>query len=142
MIAWLLVSTMGLLGCEQSEPNKPANIEKPVAAPVTKAPVKKVSTSTVRSGKVIYELHCAGCHAAGLGHAATMKLELARPEGMSVLVQRTDLTSAYIHHIVRDGLLEMPPFRPTDISDEELENLAQYMIKQGKAYNQQETSHE
>lgn len=47
MTVLLLVSTMGLFGCEQSEPNKPTNIEKPVADPVTKAPVKKVSTRTV-----------------------------------------------------------------------------------------------
>jgi mono/diheme cytochrome c family protein len=149
--AVILLAIAGLLGCHKDEPIKSAsvekaeavNIEKPITEPViTKPPVKKASTSNARAGRVTYELHCAGCHAAGLGHAATMKLKLARAEGMSVLVQRTDLTSAYISYIVRDGLLEMPPFRPTDINDEELENLAQYMIEQGKAYQQQEANNE
>jgi mono/diheme cytochrome c family protein len=138
--ALIMAGTISLFGCEQAEPTKPVAVEKP--APVVSAPVVQAPKSTARAGRVIYDLHCAGCHAAGLGHAATMKLKLARAEGMSVLVQRTDLTSAYINHIVRDGLLEMPPFRPTDINDEELENLAQYMIEQGKAYKQQETNNE
>ena len=136
----LLVSSISLFGCEQTEPSKPVAVEKPT--PVVSTPLVQPTKSTARAGRVIYDLHCAGCHAAGLGHAATMKLKLARAEGMAVLVQRTDLTSAYINHVVRDGLLEMPPFRPTDINDEELENLSQYIIDSGKAYQQQEKNNE
>ncbi|MEO1888567.1 MAG: c-type cytochrome [Cycloclasticus sp.] len=141
----LLVSTISLFGCEQNEPSKPVAVEKPT--PVVSTPLVQPTKNTARAGRVIYELHCAGCHDAGLGHAATMKLKLARAEGMAVLVQRTDLTSAYINHVVRDGLLEMPPFRPTDINDEELENLSQYIIDSGtidngKAYQQQEKNNE
>ncbi len=120
--ALIIAGTVSLFGCEQTEPSKPVAVETP--EPVVNVPVVQAPKSTARAGRVTYELHCAGCHAAGLGHAATMKLKLARAEGMAVLVQRTDLTRAYISHIVRDGLLEMPPFRPTDINDEELENLA------------------
>lgn len=138
--ALIIAGTISLFGCEQTEPSKPIVVEKPT--PIVSAPVVQTPKSTARAGRVTYELHCAGCHAAGLGHAATMKLKLARAEDMAVLVQRTDLTSAYISHIVRDGLLEMPPFRPTDINDEELESLAQYMIEQGKAYKQQDTNNE
>jgi mono/diheme cytochrome c family protein len=140
LISIFLVSTISLLGCEQTDTSKPIAVETP--SPVVSAPVVQAPKSSARSGRVIYDLHCAGCHAAGLGYAATMKLKLARAEGMAVLVQRTDLTSAYISHIVRDGLLEMPPFRPTDINDEELENLAQYMIEEGKAYKQQDINNE
>ena len=161
----ILLIAASLLGCHEDKAAQPASSHKIVIEPVSNdtaviktvaEPEKTVAIVTetvpktdsttknigIRSGKVIYDLHCAGCHAAGLGHAATMKLELARAEGMAVLVQRTDLTNAYISHIVRDGLLEMPPFRPTDINDEELKNLAQYMIEQGKAYKQQDTNNE
>lgn len=140
LISALLMGAVSLFGCEQNEPSKPVIVEKP--APAASPVVVQSSKSTARAGGVVYELHCAGCHAAGLGHAATMKLKLARSDGMSVLVERTDLTAAYINHIVRDGLLEMPPFRPTDINNDELDNLAQYIIDSGKAFKQQETSHE
>ncbi len=80
-------------------------------------------------GKTLFERHCAFCHAAGPGHAGTMRLTEARGADMAVLEQRTDLDPAYIRLVVRQGLVEMPPWRPTEISDAELAQIAEYLAR-------------
>ena len=72
------------------------------------------------AGAVLFEHHCAGCHAPGPGHPATMLLgELGRDH--PALVENPDLDADYIRSIVRGGLIEMPPFRPTELSDAEVD---------------------
>jgi hypothetical protein len=46
----------------------------------------------------------------------------------AVLRSRTDLTRDYVKQIVRDGLQMMPAFRPTEITDPELDVLAGYVV--------------
>jgi hypothetical protein len=44
-----------------------------------------------------------------------------------VLEQRKDLTPGYIKTVVRHGLAEMPPFRPSELPDSELQQIANYL---------------
>ncbi|MHA4915518.1 c-type cytochrome, partial [Enterococcus faecium] len=44
----------------------------------------------------------------------------------------TDLDPVYIRVVVRQGLVEMAPWRPTEISDAELAQLAQYLGRRKK----------
>jgi mono/diheme cytochrome c family protein len=77
-------------------------------------------------GWMLYEQHCAACHDAGPGHPGTMKLtELGRTH--PPLIGRSDLVAAYIRMIVRNGLVEMPPFRPTELTDADLDSLIAYL---------------
>jgi mono/diheme cytochrome c family protein len=78
-------------------------------------------------GKVIFEHNCGPCHAAGLGHAGTMRLAQSRGTAKAVLEQRTDLDAGYIRFVVRHGLIEMPPWRPSELDDAALEQLVQYL---------------
>lgn len=74
-----------------------------------------------------YALMCAGCHDPGPGHPATMLLEqLGRP--VPALIGREDLELDYLHAVVRQGLIEMPPFRPTELSDAEIEQIHAYIV--------------
>ena len=82
-------------------------------------------------GKVVYESYCASCHDAGPGHAGTMRLAIRLGEEKSVLIEREDLTTAYVKTIVRQGILLMPPFRPSEINDSELDALARYLSDKG-----------
>ena len=50
-----------------------------------------------------------------------------RREGSALLEQRKDLTADYVRVIVRRGLFEMPPFRPSEISDQDLSQLSLYL---------------
>jgi mono/diheme cytochrome c family protein len=86
----------------------------------------------VPAGKQIFQRYCAECHAPGFGHPGTQQLGWTRGESRAVLEKRTDLQPAYIRLVVRQGLLEMPPFRPTEIDDTQLEQLANYLARPGK----------
>ena len=86
-------------------------------------PAKLVSVS----GEEVYQRYCVACHAPGPGHPGTMRLAIRLGEEKSVLTERKDLQPAYIKTIVRQGILLMPPFRPAEISDRELEALAEYL---------------
>ncbi len=83
-------------------------------------------------GKVIFERNCAPCHAAGAGHAGTMRLAQSRGPTKAVLEQRSDLDPGYIRLVVRQGLIEMPPWRPSEIDDAALEQLVQFLTARRK----------
>ncbi|GGA00448.1 c-type cytochrome [Sphingobium fuliginis] len=77
-----------------------------------------------------YVLKCAGCHNPGPGHPGTMLLkQLGRP--VPALIGRKDLELDYLKAVVRQGLIEMPPFRPTELSDDEIAEIYAY-IKDAK----------
>lgn len=86
----------------------------------------------VAPGKRTFDRYCAECHAPGFGHPGTQQLGWTRGEKKAVLEQRKDLVPAYVAAIVRNGLMEMPGFRPTEISDAELKQLADYVASAGK----------
>ena len=81
------------------------------------------------AGKVLFEQHCAVCHAAGVGHPGTQRLAELHGADHSVLEQRTDLAPEYIRYVVRHGLIEMPPWRPTEIDDAQLQKLIAYLTR-------------
>lgn len=80
-------------------------------------------------GKALYERDCAACHAAGPGHAGTMRLAETRGAANAVLEQRTDLDPDYVRRVVRNGLIEMPPWRQTEISDADLSQVIAYLTR-------------
>lgn len=80
-------------------------------------------------GKRLFDRYCAECHAPGPGHAGTQALGATRGEQAAVLEQRRDLTPGYIIQTVRNGLVEMPPFRPTEIDDATLQQLAAWLAR-------------
>jgi mono/diheme cytochrome c family protein len=78
-------------------------------------------------GKQVFDRYCAECHAPGFGHPGTMQLEQTRGRALSVLEARKDLIPAYVATVVRNGLSEMPPYRPAEIDDATLGALVQYL---------------
>lgn len=124
-----------LSACEQKTDS---NAEVALETAADSVPVTSEETSEQSSadtGKQTYELFCAGCHNAGEGHAGTMQLALLKGEEKSVITDRDDLNAEYIRFVVRDGLLEMAPFRPTDISDSELDSVIQYILSDASKAN-------
>jgi mono/diheme cytochrome c family protein len=94
------------------------------------APPERQSSESYRVGQEVFAARCEACHAAGREHPGTLRLELSRGKERSVLLARRDLNAEYIKVIVRNGLLMMPPFRPTEIPDEELDSLATYVANE------------
>ncbi len=66
---------------------------------------------------------------AGVEHPGTFQLNATRGADYAVLEAREDLTADYVKYIVRNGLNGMPPFKPTVITDSELDELAGYLGK-------------
>lgn len=85
------------------------------------------------TGQVVYEHWCAPCHAPGMEHPGTMALQTKyKGKIPAVLLDRTDITPAFIKYYVRHGVSIMPFFRKTEISDKQLDALANYMANYSK----------
>jgi len=80
------------------------------------------------AGKVLFDRWCAQCHAPGHGHPGTQQLGRMRGAKLAVLEQRGDLSAGLIRLVVRNGQSAMPPYRPSEISDAELEQIAAHLV--------------
>jgi mono/diheme cytochrome c family protein len=101
-------------------------ISLPAAGLLMLAACSKPSVDAKPDGAELYALNCAGCHDPGPGHPGTMLLEqMERP--VAPLIGRKDLDADYVHSVVRNGLVEMPPFRPTELPESDLQLLIAYI---------------
>lgn len=88
----------------------------------------------IERGHEVFDRWCAPCHAPGPFHPGTQALEvLYRGEKPAALEARTDLTPELTKAFVRSGVSVMPPFRKTEISDEDLEALAAYLAPSSRS---------
>ena len=87
----------------------------------------------VEKGQKVYQRWCFPCHGTGAGKPATALLE-ARDKGSrpAALEERTDLTAPMIKLFVRHGVMYMPTFRKTEISDAELDALTAFLMRNNK----------
>jgi mono/diheme cytochrome c family protein len=101
-------------------------------------------TAVVEQGKVVFQHYCAPCHGDGRGddgapmlpgtHALYLKYKGQKPE---LLEQRMDLPAEFIRAIVRNGVASMPPFRKTEVTDEDIAALAAYLAASSRARSRQ-----
>ena len=115
-----------LVAC--SDPAPPPKTAPATLTAAQTAPSPELALAS-QPGRDAYEQHCAACHAAGDGHPGTMRLALRADPAPAVLLERSDLEATYVAQVVRSGLGMMPPFRPTEISDAELEQLAGFVAR-------------
>ncbi len=85
----------------------------------------------IEKGHKVYDKWCFPCHGTGLGKPGTDALT-ARGQKPAVLEERTDLTAPVIKTFVRHGVLFMPMFRKTEISDADLDAIAAYLTRNNK----------
>lgn len=91
-------------------------------------------------GKAKFEHSCEPCHGDGPGDdgrtmlpgtdALRLKYKGTIPP---LLVHRTDLTAPVIKAFVRNGTFSMPPFRKTELTDAEIDDIAAYLAESSKA---------
>lgn len=80
------------------------------------------------SGEAVYNRWCTHCHSAGRGNPGTESLQVKYGGKVpAVLVERTDLSPEVVARFVRTGVLSMPPFRKTEVTDAELAAVAAYV---------------
>ena len=85
----------------------------------------------IEKGHKVYDKWCFPCHGTGLGKPGSDALA-ARGQKPAVLEERTDLTAPAIKTFVRHGVLFMPMFRKTEVSDADLDAIAAYLMRNNK----------
>ena len=106
-----------------TEPSYPAAIPDPYAS-------QTFSDPRLQQGHDVFQKWCAPCHAPGPYHPGTQALAAKyKGEKPDALEARTDLTPDVTKTFVRGGVSIMPPFRKTEITDQELDALAAYLAR-------------
>ena len=124
------VLMLSLAACSDKHEQAPPKTGAAATAPA--APQVETATTPTRSGRELFNYWCLPCHGAGPGHAGTQRLARRLGADQSVLLQRHNLPAEYVQHVVRNGFQMMPPFRYTEISDQELQAIAAYVSKHGE----------
>jgi mono/diheme cytochrome c family protein len=90
--------------------------------------------ASVERGKAKFEHTCAPCHADGVGDdgramlPGTDALRIKYQGSLPALIEkRTDLNVDAIRAFVRRGTFSMPPFRPTEVSERDIQDIAAYL---------------
>ena len=88
----------------------------------------------IQRGKTKFERTCAPCHGAGPGNdgrpalPGTEALQLKYKGALPALLEaRTDLTFDILKGYLRHGSWSMPPFRKTELTDAEIQDIAAYL---------------
>ncbi len=83
-------------------------------------------------GERVYQRWCVHCHSSGRGNPGTDSLQVKYGGKVpAVLIERTDLTPQFISTSVRQGVLSMPPFRKTEVTDTELAAVSAWIASGG-----------
>jgi len=97
-------------------------------------------SAAVERGNAKYQHSCEPCHGDGPGDdgrqmlpgtdALRIKYRGALP---ALLEERSDLTVEVLRAFLRQGSMSMPPFRPTELTDDEIVDIAAYLAESSKA---------
>lgn len=105
----------------------------PFAAWVVGLPSHSVAED--HPGESIYNKWCVHCHMDAPIAPGTVKLADRKGPDFAVLVKSPGINATYIKQIVRTGLGSMPNLRSVEISDTELDALANYIVSESQAFN-------
>jgi mono/diheme cytochrome c family protein len=90
--------------------------------------------AAVQRGQAKFEHSCEPCHGRGPGDdgramlPGTQSLQLKYQGSIPAALQdRSDLTAEALRVFVRQGVWAMPPFRKTELSDAEIDDIAAYL---------------
>ena len=97
-------------------------------------------SASVERGRAKFEHTCAPCHADGVGDdgramlpgtdALRIKYQGALP---ALLEKRTHLNVDAIRTFVRGGTWPTPPFRPTEVTERDIQDIAAYLKQSSRA---------
>ena len=81
-------------------------------------------------GEGVYQKWCDGCHMDSPFAPGTIQLRQLRGKNLALVLKRIDLKPDFLRHIIRKGMNGMPLFRRTEISNEELEKLIDFLVRE------------
>ena len=114
---------MAACGNKTEETATSSETQMPAMAKADQAVIPVTSQAPAGSGKALFERSCAMCHREmGMGTGL-----LARRVDVAKLEDRSDLNADYIIQAARIGIGNMPVITRGEVSDEELQAIADYL---------------
>lgn len=87
-------------------------------------------SALIARGEDVYQYWCNTCHGPEMLKPGTRSLSIKYQGALpAALTERTDMTPDFIKYYVRTGIAVMPFFRPTEISNADLDALAAYLSR-------------
>jgi cytochrome c5 len=120
--------TLAIAACSNAEGDAPTAEAKP-APPMPQSQVVMFGATSADEGERLYGRECAFCHAGN--NTGTIMLGRRMEKAKAELHKRDDLDADYVKTVVRNGLVNMPPFSRVELTDEELDKLAGWLARQG-----------
>lgn len=123
-VAFLVAATM-LAGCVAAASAQETESEAAAQAgpPPMPQPVTMAQRPEATGGEALYIEYCAMCHTAnGMGTGL-----LARTREVSLLEQRDNLAAPFVVIAARNGIGNMPAIPRGEVSDEDLQAIAEYL---------------
>lgn len=97
------------------------------ATSVFAAEAEAALTPHQEQGRKLFNGSCIWCHGPNVWGTFTLSRRLGADHAL--LAQRTDLVGAYVKSVVRTGLGSMPAFRRTELTDADVEAIADYLTR-------------
>lgn len=90
------------------------------------APISR--SELIERGEAVYQYWCNTCHGPEMLKPGTSALAIKyRGELPAALTERTDMVPEFVELMVREGISMMPFFRPTEVSNADLDALIAYL---------------
>lgn len=84
----------------------------------------------IERGEAVYQYWCNTCHGPETAKPGTAALAIKYQGSVpAALAERTDMVPAFVELMVRQGISMMPFFRPTEVSNADLDALATYLTR-------------
>ncbi len=82
----------------------------------------------IARGEAVYEYWCNACHGPEMLKPGTAALAIKYQGALpAALTERTDMVPEFVEQMVRQGISMMPFFRPTEVSNADLDALAAFL---------------
>lgn len=81
-------------------------------------------------GEALFGRECAFCHVGKSTGALMLGRRLGKEN--ADLTKRTDLQADYVKAVIRNGLVNMPPFSRVELTDAEADAIAVYLARNSK----------
>lgn len=121
--------TMALAACSGGGDGKAPAPEAKGDRPMPQSQVVMFGSTSSDEGERLYGRECAFCHAGN--NTGTIMLGLRMDKAKAELHKRDDLNADYVKAVVRNGIVNMPPFSKVELTDEELDKIAAYLARNG-----------
>jgi mono/diheme cytochrome c family protein len=87
-------------------------------------------SALIERGEDVYQYWCNSCHGPEMLKPGTAALAIKYQGSVpAALADRTDMAPAFIELMVRQGISMMPFFRPTEVSNADLQALTAYLTR-------------